>query len=70
MSRLVIPLIIPPPLIGRSAAYWLNDPPDLSCKDSTRQHPVDDPLLSCRQLAGIPGGDYGICFHSGEGAAG
>jgi hypothetical protein len=28
-------------LLGRSAAYWLDDPPDGSCKDSTQQHPVD-----------------------------
>jgi len=27
--------------------YWLDDPPDLSSKDSTRQHAADDPRLSC-----------------------
>jgi hypothetical protein len=37
-------------LLGRSGAYWLDDPPDLSCKDSTRQHAVDDPRLSCNPV--------------------
>jgi hypothetical protein len=32
--------------------YLLDDAPDLSCKDSTRQHTVDDPLLFCKQQAG------------------
>jgi hypothetical protein len=32
-------------LFRLTGAHWLDDPPDLSCKDSTRQHPVDDPLL-------------------------
>jgi hypothetical protein len=39
-------------LLGPSGAYWLDAPPDLSCKDSTRQHAVDDPLLSCKQQVG------------------
>ena len=26
-----------------------NDPPDVSCQDSTQPHAVDDPLLSCKQ---------------------
>jgi hypothetical protein len=30
-----------------------DDPSDVSCKDSTRQHAVDDPLLSFKQQAGI-----------------
>jgi hypothetical protein len=30
--------LAPPGLTG---AHWLDDPPDLSCKDSTRQYPVD-----------------------------
>ena len=30
-------------------AHWLDDPPDLTCQDSTGQHAVDDPLLSCKQ---------------------
>jgi hypothetical protein len=38
------------PILGTSGAYWLDDPPDLSCKENTRQHAVDDPLLSCKQL--------------------
>jgi hypothetical protein len=29
---------------------WLDDPPNLSCKDSTRQHAVDGPRLSCNLL--------------------
>ena len=37
-------------LLGPTGAYWLDDPSDVSCKDSTRQHPVDDPLLSCNPL--------------------
>jgi hypothetical protein len=31
----------------------MDDPPDLSCQDSTRQHAVDDPLLSCKQQAPV-----------------
>jgi hypothetical protein len=38
------------PLLGPTGAHWLDDPPDLSCKDSTRQYAVDDPLLSCKPL--------------------
>jgi hypothetical protein len=37
-------------LLGPTGAHWLDDPPDLSCKENTRQHAVDDPRLSCRQL--------------------
>jgi hypothetical protein len=40
-------------LLGLTAAYWLDDLPDLSCKDSTRQHTVDGPRLSCKQQ--VPG---------------
>ena len=40
------------PLLGRSGAHWLDDPPDLSCQDTTRQHALDDPLLSCKQQVG------------------
>ena len=32
-------------LLGPTGAYWLDDPPYLSCKESTRQYAVDDPLL-------------------------
>ena len=32
-------------LLGLSEAYWLDGPPDLSCKDSTPKYPVDGPLL-------------------------
>jgi hypothetical protein len=40
------------PLLGRMGAYWLDDAPDLSCQDSTRQQTVDGPLLSCKQQVG------------------
>jgi hypothetical protein len=36
-----------PALLGPTGAHSLDDPPEASCKDSTRQHAVDDPLLSC-----------------------
>jgi hypothetical protein len=36
--------------LGLTGAHWLDDPSDLSCKDSTRQHATDDPRLSCKQL--------------------
>ena len=37
---------------GPTGAYWLDGPPDVTCKDSTGQHAVDDPLLSCKQQVG------------------
>jgi hypothetical protein len=40
------------PVPGPTGAHWLDDLPDLTCKDSTRQHALDDPLLSCKQWAG------------------
>jgi hypothetical protein len=36
-------------LLGPTGADRLDDPSDLSCKDSTCQHAADDPLLSCKQ---------------------
>jgi PPOX class probable F420-dependent enzyme len=34
------------PLLGETGAYWLDDPPDVSCKESTRQYAVDgSPLI-------------------------
>jgi hypothetical protein len=36
--------------LDRTGAYWLDTASDLSCKGSTRQHAVDDPLLSCKSL--------------------
>src|SRR4029450_12771506 len=36
-------------LLAPTGAHWLDNASDLSCKDSTRQHSVDDPLLSCKQ---------------------
>jgi hypothetical protein len=38
------------PLLGPTGAHWLDDLSDVSCKDSTRQHAADDPLLSCNPL--------------------
>jgi hypothetical protein len=37
-------------LLSPTGTHWLDDPPDASCKDSTHQHSVDDPLLSCNPL--------------------
>jgi hypothetical protein len=34
-------------LLRPTGAHWLDSPTDLSCKESTRQHAVDDPRLSC-----------------------
>ena len=39
-------------LLSLSGAHWLDDPSDLTCKETTRQHAVDDPLLSCKQQVG------------------
>jgi hypothetical protein len=39
-----------PALLGLTGAHWLDDPPDLSCKETTRQHAVDGSLLSCNLL--------------------
>ena len=38
------------PLLGPTGPHWLDDRHDLSCQDSTGQHAVDDPLLSCNAL--------------------
>jgi hypothetical protein len=40
------------PLLGPTGAHWLDDRPDLSCKDSTQRYAMDDPLLSCKQQVG------------------
>jgi hypothetical protein len=39
-----------PALLGPTGAYWLDDPPDVACKESTRQHAVDGCPLSCNPL--------------------
>jgi hypothetical protein len=39
-------------LLGPTGAHWLDDPPDLSCKDSTGQHSTHGWLLSCKQQVG------------------
>jgi hypothetical protein len=31
-------------------AHWLDDASDVSCKNSNRQHAVDDPRLSCNSV--------------------
>jgi hypothetical protein len=33
--------------LATTGPHWLDDPSDLSCKETTRQHAVDDPRLSC-----------------------
>jgi hypothetical protein len=38
------------PLLSPTGTHWLDDRPDLTCQDSTGQHAVDDPLLSCKQM--------------------
>jgi hypothetical protein len=38
------------PLLIPSGAAWLDDQPDVSCKESTRQYAVDEPLLSCNSV--------------------
>ena len=40
--------------LGATGAHWLDDPPDVGCKDSTRQYTVDATLLSCNQQVGGP----------------
>jgi hypothetical protein len=40
------------PLLSPTGAHWLDDPPELSSRDSTHQYAVDDPLLSCKQRFG------------------
>ena len=39
-------------LLGPTGGHWLDDPPDVSCQDSTQHYPVDGPLLSCKQQVG------------------
>jgi hypothetical protein len=39
------------PLLAMTGAHWLDALSDVSCKDSTRQHALDGPLLSCKQQA-------------------
>jgi hypothetical protein len=38
--------------LGPTGAHWLDDPSDVSCKEDTGQHALDDPLLSCKQQVG------------------
>ena len=37
-------------VLGPTGAHWLDGAPDVSCKDSTQQYPVDGLLLSCKLL--------------------
>jgi len=45
-------------LLDPTGAHWLDDPPDLSSKDSTRRYAVDDARLSCNlrrlRVRGLP----------------
>jgi hypothetical protein len=41
-----------PALLGPTGGHWLDDPPDVSSVDSTRQYGVDDARLSCKQQVG------------------
>jgi hypothetical protein len=42
------------PALDRTLAIWLDSEPDLSCKDSTVQHAVDDLRLSSKHQVGVP----------------
>jgi hypothetical protein len=44
-----MPAVIHLGLLGPTGTHWLDGRSDVSCKDSTRQHAVDDPRLSCKQ---------------------
>jgi hypothetical protein len=39
-------------LPGPTGAHSLDSPSDLTCKERTGHHAVDDPLLSCKQQVG------------------
>jgi hypothetical protein len=47
------PLSFHLPLLGPTGAHSLDGGCDLSCKDSTGEYAVDDPLLSCKQQVGV-----------------
>jgi hypothetical protein len=40
-------------LLGPTGAHWLDDLSDVSCKETTRQYPVDGCPLSCKQQLGV-----------------
>jgi hypothetical protein len=42
--------------LATTGADWLDDPPNVSCKDGTPQYLVDGALLSCKQARLGPGG--------------
>jgi hypothetical protein len=44
-------------LLDPTRAYWLDDPPDVTCKDSTLQVALDGCPLSCKQQ--VPGSSPG-----------
>jgi hypothetical protein len=64
------------PLLGPTGAHWLDNRSDVSCKESTRQHPVDGRPLSCKQLpcqqryaeafSSLPGRCFRLVAHPGE----
>jgi hypothetical protein len=47
------PLSFRQALLRPTGEYWLDDLSDVSCKETTRQHAVDDCQLSCKQQAGV-----------------
>jgi hypothetical protein len=49
----VILVVIPPGVTQPVRNALADDLPDVSCKDGIAQHPVDDPLLSCKQQVGV-----------------
>ena len=63
-------------LLGRTGAHLLDDPSNVSCKESTQQYPVDDSLLSCKQLpcqeryaeafSSLPGPCFRLVANPGE----
>jgi len=42
-------------LLVPSGPHWLDNAPNVTCKDSTRQHSLDGYPLSCKQLGEIDG---------------
>jgi hypothetical protein len=52
--------------LATTGPHWLDDPPDLSCKQTTRQHALDNPRLSCKQQVG--GSISPPASHRGRGA--
>jgi hypothetical protein len=47
-----VPMSFHPALLGPTGAHGLDDSPDVTCMETTRQHAVDGPRLSCKQQVG------------------